>query len=253
MSEPGESEPDGVVAARLASETGEMLTTLRVEKYNGAKRGRFGWIEDVADAAAHDFLIEQLADLRPHDGVLSEEGTDDRSRLDHERVWIVDPLDGSSDYGYGAGDWAVHVALVENGAPISGAVAVPSMGTVFSTHVPATPPTPDRDKPIVVTGRSRVHSDGQRLAHALNAELVTCGSAGVKAMLVVLGEVDVYVHSTPLYEWDVCAPAVVAAAAGLHVSGTDGTPLIYNQPRPVAPGFVVCRPEYRDQVLNALN
>lgn len=230
-----------------------MLTTLRIEKYDGGTRGRFGWIEDVADAAAHDFLTERLAALRPLDGVLSEEGTDDRARLDHDRVWIVDPLDGSSDYGYGAGDWAVHVALTEHGAPLAGAVAVPSMGAVFSTHVPPTVPEPDRDQPIVVTGRSRVHSDGQRIAHALDAELVTCGSAGVKAMLVVLGEVDVYVHSTPLYEWDVCAPAVVAAAAGLHVSGTDGTPLVYNQPRPVAPGFVVCRNEYRDQVLDALN
>lgn len=249
MSEPTHPESDGVVAARLASETGELLHRLREDGTDGR---RYRWIEDEADAAGHNFLVKALGEARPDDGLLSEEGTDDRSRLDYDRVWIVDPLDGSSDYGYGAGDWAVHVALTTGGQPTVAAVSVPAMGTVFSTHVPTTVPVPERDRPILVTGRSRVHSDGARLSRALDAELVTCGSAGVKAMLVVLGEVDAYVHSTPLYEWDVCAPAAVAEAAGLHVSASDGSRLVYNQHRPVVPGFVVCRPEYRDQILNAL-
>lgn len=247
---PDASAPDGVLAAWLASAAGQLLDELRS---NTSQRSRLGWIEDVADRAGHEFLCDELAQLRPDDGVLSEEGTDDRSRLAHDRVWIVDPLDGSNDYGYGAGDWAIHVALTESGVPIDGAVAVPAMGAVFSTHIAAAVPESTRDKPLIVTGRSRVHSDGARLANALNADLVTCGSAGVKAMLVVLGEVDAYVHSTPLYEWDVCAPAVVAQAAGLHVSDSDGKPLVFNQQRPVAPGFVVCRPEFADPILDALS
>jgi len=247
---PEASASDGVVAAWLASSAGQMLDELRD---NTSQRSRLGWIEDIADRAGHEFLCDELARIRPDDGVLSEEGTDDRSRLGHERVWIVDPLDGSNDYGYGAGDWAIHVALTEAGVPTVGAVAVPAMGAVFSTHVATGVPTPARDKPMIVTGRSRVHSDGARLANALDADLVTCGSAGVKAMLVVLGEVDAYVHSTPLYEWDVCAPAVVAQAAGLHVSDSDGEPLVFNQQRPVVPGFVVCRPEYADTILDVLS
>jgi len=247
---PDASASDGVVAAWLASTTGQLLDELRS---NTTQRSRYGWIEDVADRRGHEFLCEELGRIRPEDGLLSEEGTDDRSRLNHERVWIVDPLDGSNDYGYGAGDWAIHVALTEDGAPTVGAVAVPAMGAVFSTHVAPGEPESDRDRPLIVTGRSRVHSDGAMLSHALDADLVTCGSAGVKAMLVVLGEVDAYVHSTPLYEWDVCAPAVVAQAAGLHVSDSDGRPLVFNQQRPVVPGFVVCRKELAEPILDALS
>lgn len=210
------------------------------------------WPEERADAEAHELLMRLLAEQRAADGVLSEEGHDDGVRLGHERVWIVDPLDGSSDFGRGSDDWAVHVALTENGAGVAAAVSLPPLGLVFSTAVPPVLPAVDRERPIVVAGRSRVRLDGMRVAQALDADLTTCGSAGVKAMLVVGGHVDVYVHAGPLWEWDVCAPAIVAQAAGLHVSDPDGNPLVYNKSRAVVPGFVVCRPEYCDQVLAAL-
>lgn len=210
------------------------------------------WPEERADAEAHQLLMQALAERRSADGVLSEEGHDDGERLGHDRVWIVDPLDGSSDFGRGSDDWAVHVALTENGRGVAAAVSLPPLGMVFSTAVTPAVPAVDRERPIVVSGRSRVRLDGMRVAHALGADLTTCGSAGVKAMLVVGGHVDVYVHAGPLWEWDVCAPAIVAQAAGLHVSDPDGNPLVYNKSRPVVPGFVVCRTEYCDQVLAAL-
>lgn len=210
------------------------------------------WPEEQADAEAHILLTQALAELRPHDGVLSEEGHDTGARLDHERAWIVDPLDGSSDYGRGADEWAVHVALVSAGVGIAAAVALPAADLLFSTAAVPQVPEVQRDRPVVVTGRSRVRIDGLRVAEALNAELFTCGSAGVKAMLVVNGQADAYVHAGPLWEWDVCAPAVVAEAAGLAVSDAQGNPLVFNKARPVAPGFVVARPEIADRVIAAL-
>ena len=241
------------MAATLASQAGEHLLNLRERLVAAGQWGGWG-PEEQGDAEAHNLLMSALHTARPSDGILSEEGHDDGRRLDHERVWIVDPLDGSSDFGRGSNDWAVHVALVEDGKGIAAAVSLPAIDNmVFDTGVPPELPSIDRTRPIVVTGRSRVQIDGVRVADALDADLVTCGSAGVKAMLVVMGEVDTYVHAGPLWEWDVCAPAIVAEAAGLVVTDAYGQPLVYNKGRAVAPGFVVSRPEIADQVLAALD
>lgn len=235
----------------MASSTGEQLVDLRQGLIDG---GRFGgwWGEAQGDATGHRLLVDELAAVRPDDGVLSEEGHDDGARLDHDRVWIVDPLDGSADFGRGSGDWAVHVALTQAGRGVAAAVALPSVGTVFSTALAPSVPARQQERPVVVTGRSRAHDDGVAVAQALDADLVTCGSAGVKAMLVVMGKTDVYVHGGPLWEWDVCAPAIVARAAGLHVSDRWGEDLVFNKPDPVSPGLVVCRPDFADTVLRAL-
>lgn len=210
------------------------------------------WPEEQGDAEAHHLLVDGLSSSRPDDGVLSEEGYDDGHRLAHDRVWIVDPLDGSSDYGRGSSEWAVHVALTTGGQGTAAAVSLPAIGAVFSTAVPPHLPKIDRARPVVVTGRSRVRLDGMRVAEALDADLITCGSAGVKAMLVVLGQADAYVHAGPLWEWDVCAPAIVAQAAGLHVCDAFGRPLDYNKERAVVPGFIVTRPEFSERILDAI-
>jgi 3'(2'), 5'-bisphosphate nucleotidase len=242
---------DHAIAATLASDAGEHLVALRDRLMRDGEWGGW-WPEEQGDAEAHNLLMAALASTRPDDGVLSEEGHDDGHRLGHERVWIVDPLDGSSDFGRGSDDWAVHVALTESGKGLAAAVSLPAMGMVFGTAMPPVVPEVDRERPIIVTGRSRVRIDGIRVADALDAELMTCGSAGVKAMLVVTGQVDSYVHAGPLWEWDVCAPAIVAEAAGLRVTDAYGNPLVYNKERAVAPGFIVSRPEIADRVLAAL-
>ena len=90
------------------------------------------------------------------------------------------------------------------------------------------------------------------VAEALGAELVAMGSAGAKAMAVVLGHADIYAHSGGQYEWDSCAPVAVAKAAGLHVSRIDGSELRYNQPDPYLPDLLICRPELAAEVLRAL-
>ncbi len=227
-----------------------MLVGLQQE---GLAQGAQRWeLEQIGDVAAHDFITDAIIEARPDDGLLSEEGADDGSRTAFDRAWIVDPLDGSSGFGVGNAEWAVHIALSVNGKPEVGAVAVPGMGLIASTAEPSTLPDASDRGPIVVTGRTRAHLDGVVVAEALGAELAACSSAGVKAMLVIEGQADVYVHDGPLYEWDVCAPVAVALAAGLDCCDTSGNPLVFNKSRPVAESLLICRPEYTEAVINAL-
>ena len=242
---------DHELAHDLAAAAGDFLVDYQREAL--AANRRVEWLGADGDAAAHDVIIDRLGVARPDDAWLSEEGRDDPAgRATSERAWIIDPLDGSADFGRGANDWAVHVALTEGGTATVGAVAVPGLGRVFSTG-DAGPAVERVDRaPVVVTGRARHWTDGERVAGALEGELIVCGSAGVKAMLVVVGVADVYVHAGPLYEWDVCAPAVVARAHGLVAVAPDGAELRFNNSRPVVPGLVVTHPELVEPTLAAL-
>ena len=238
---------DHALAARLAHDCGQRLLGLLSDP-----SAPQGWgLEEAGDRQAHEFLTQELSRHRPGDSVLSEEGRDDRRRLDAERVWIVDPIDGSYDFGV-TGAWSVHVALCERGVATAAAVAVPAWGTTFATDPPSEPTMCRVGRRRVVVARSRGYSDGRMLAERLDAEVVAMGSAGVKAMAVVRGEMDAYVHAGGLSEWDTCAPAAVALAAGLHASCADGSPLRFNNPRPRTPGLVICRPDFADELLEVL-
>ncbi|MCK9905016.1 3'(2'),5'-bisphosphate nucleotidase CysQ [Parafrankia colletiae] len=232
---------DHTLAAALAHEAGDLLLAIRDQ---GGAEG---------DRQSNELLLHLLAQTRPHDAVLSEESADDHIRLERERVWIIDPLDGTREYGEPPReDWAVHVALTTGGKPTAGAVALPAAGLVLHTGQPPAlvPPAPG---PIrLAVSRTRPPACVDRLLARLNATLVPMGSAGAKAMAVVRGQVDVYAHSGGQYEWDSAAPVAVAAAAGLHVSRLDGAPLRYNQPNPYLPDLLICRPELTDTVLAAL-
>jgi len=215
--------------------------------------GGFGQdLEMAGDAHGHQMIVDAVRQARPDDAVLSEEGADDGTRVSSSRAWIIDPLDGSAGFGQGNGEWAVHVALSIDGKPAVGAVAAPAIPTVGSTGSPHSVPKMANSAPTVVTGRSRAWREGQLIADALGGKLIACSSAGVKAMLVLTGVADVYVHDGPLYEWDVCAPAAVAESAGLHVSDSMGSELIFNKARPVVPGLLISRPELAHQVMTAL-
>jgi 3'(2'), 5'-bisphosphate nucleotidase len=210
-------------------------------------------VKDTGDRASHEWLVERLTAARPEDAVLSEEGKDDPVRLAASRVWIVDPLDGTREFGEGRDDWAVHVALAVDGVPVAGAVALPGLATTLAT-VPAAvvPPRPEGTPVRLVVSRSRPPALATSVAATLDGVLVPMGSAGAKAMAVVRGEADAYVHGGGQYEWDNCAPAAVALAAGLHVSRLDGSPLRYNNADPYLPDLVVCRPELASAVLEAV-
>lgn len=241
---------DHELARHLAAKAGHALLALREE---AARLGTGPWeLRDQGDKTAHDLLVSELATHRSDDAVLSEEGVDDPVRLQAERTWIIDPLDGTSDYPrYDSGEWAVHVALVCDGRPVAAAVTVPVLGWEYGTDIEELPPRGDRPKPLVISSRSNV-GVAMAVAEHLDAEVAACGSAGVKAMLVVNGDADIYIHESGLYEWDVCAPAAVAAAAGLTVSDMAGREILYNKPDPVVRGLVIARPGFSDAAAHVL-
>jgi 3'(2'), 5'-bisphosphate nucleotidase len=241
---------DDRLAAELAAEAGRLLLDLRSEG------GDPDELRKAGDRSSHEFLAAQLAAQRPGDAVLSEEGRDDPVRLAAERVWIVDPLDGTREFGEpGRADWAVHVALWERGALTAGAVALPAEDRVLSTAGP--PPAPEPPPPgrplRVVVSRTRPPALLEELSQLIDLSLVPLGSAGAKAAAVIKGEADAYIHGGGQYEWDSAAPVAVAQAAGLHASRLDGSPLRYNQPDPMLPDILICPAALAGTLLDAIS
>jgi 3'(2'), 5'-bisphosphate nucleotidase len=237
---------DDEVAARLASQAGELLLDVRKELAEASAAER----KAAGDKRSHDFLMEALAHERPADAVLSEEGADDPVRLRSERVWIVDPLDGTREFSeLGREDWAVHVALWQRGELVAGAVALPAQDMTLATpDVAAPPPAPAKTR--IVVSRTRPPAVALEVRDALDGVLVEMGSAGAKVASVAQGLSDVYVHAGGQYEWDSAAPVAVARAAGLHTSRLDGSRLEYNRRDPLLPDLIVCRPELAEVVLS---
>ena len=245
------AEDDHRLAAELAAGAGELLVGLRGRlEREGAPAAA---LRAEGDRRAHRFLADRLAAARPGDAVLSEEAPDDRARLGADRVWIIDPLDGTREFSEPPrADWAVHVALVVGRRPAAGAVALPAAGLTLSTLDPPGLPPSGGDPPRLAASRNRLTFPVLRAAEALGAELVLMGSAGAKAMAVVRGQADAYVHSGGQWEWDSCAPVAVAAAAGCFASRLDGSELRYNRPDPFLPDLIICRPDLADALLAAV-
>lgn len=239
---------DAALAAHLAEVAGRILLDVRASgMFDGKALGTAG------DQTANQFLCHALRAQRPDDGLLSEEEKDNAARLGKSRVWIVDPVDGTREYGEARADWAVHVGLAIDGAPAVGAVALPGLegGVVLRSDQPrAVPPAPETRRMVV--SRTRPAAEAVAVAERLGAELVPMGSAGAKAMAVILGQADIYLHSGGQYEWDSMAPAAVALAHGLHASRIDGSPLVYNQSDVYLPDLLICRKEDADAVLELI-
>jgi 3'(2'), 5'-bisphosphate nucleotidase len=245
-------ETDAQLAARLATEAGHLLVGVREELVSA---GAPAWhVMDTGDLASQRFLADALAEARPEDAVLSEEGLEDPRRFNADRVWIIDPLDGTSEFGeHGRHDWAVHVALWDRDHFGAGAVSIPALDITFCTDpAPVVPPF-ERERARLVTSRTRNPYVAVVVANALGAEAVRLGSAGAKAMAIVTGEADIYVHDGGMYQWDSAAPAAVALAAGLHVSRIDGSPMVFNERDPWLPDLLICRPQFAEPTLKALH
>jgi 3'(2'), 5'-bisphosphate nucleotidase len=237
---------DARLAGELAQQAGQLLLTLRATPgLSGRELGKRG------DAESNALLLRALQETRPDDAVLSEESVDSPARLSAARVWIIDPLDGTCEYGLpGRDDWAVHVALWERGELVAGAVALPVLGETFNTGQPPVVPPSTSTRPRIVASRTRPPAFVQALVEHLDGELVPMGSAGAKVMSVVRDVSDAYVHAGGQYEWDSAAPVAVARAAGLFTSRVDGSPLVYNQDDVLLPDLIVCRPELSQQILD---
>ena len=243
---------DHELAERLATRAGRLLLGLR-ERMTGWN-AQSVLLQTEGDRLAHELLVQELAAARPHDAVLSEEAPDDPVRLSADRVWIIDPLDGTSRFSEpGSVDWAVHVALVVDERPVVGAVALPALGLTLTTASPPRLPPARQGPPRVVVSRSRPLVLASVVAEALEGEVVSLGSAGAKAMAVVRGDADIYLHEGGQREWDSCAPVAVALAAGCAASRLDGSDLRYNQPDTYLPDLIICRPELVAAVLAALS
>ena len=244
------SDDDHHLARDLAVVAGQRLIELR------ARGGSGDELRKAGDRLAHEFLAAELARLRPDDVVLSEEGADDPARLSADRVWIVDPLDGTREFGEaGRTDWAVHVALWERaqGGLSAGAVALPAQGEVLSTvNPPPLPADPPSQPYRIVVSRSRPASFLPRMAELAGADLDPLGSAGAKVAAVLTGVADAYVHAGGQYEWDSAAPVAVARAAGFHASRIDGSELSYNQSDLLMPDILVCPPVLAGALLDAI-
>jgi 3'(2'), 5'-bisphosphate nucleotidase len=252
------SETDTELAARVAWLAGRLLRTIRRTEGAFDDPAALG---DRADREANDLILAELAAARPGDAVLSEESADDPARLDADRVWIVDPLDGTRQYRTeGRTDWAVHIALWERGESgggiTSAAVAMPELGSVFTTDVALEGEAFDpeglvRLRPIVLVSDSRPPDVSDVVAH-IDGVVAPMGSAGAKILAIVRGDADAYIHAGGQYEWDSAAPVAVALAHGFHASRLDGSPLIYNQRDTLLPDLVVCRPDLAEPLLRAL-
>ncbi|MFC6878181.1 3'(2'),5'-bisphosphate nucleotidase CysQ [Actinomadura yumaensis] len=287
---PGDGAGDHALAGELAEAAGRLLLDVRAEVGFADARA----LKDTGDLRAHEYLMAALRERCPDDSVLSEEGrasvagkrsrggadraptgnTGDEARLAAERVWIIDPLDGTREFSEeGRRDWAVHVALWERGRLAAGAVALPAQGLTLRTAAPGgallvrdgsagvphretvlKAPAPEDGKLRIAVSRTRPPAFVEELAKrlALDVELVPIGSAGAKISAVLLGEVDAYVHAGGQYEWDSAAPAAVAAAAGAHASRVDGSPLVYNRRDPRLPDILVCHPVSASTLLTGI-
>ncbi len=240
---------DADLAAHLAHIAGRILLEVRESgMFEGKSLGKAG------DQTANEFLVHALRQQRPEDGLLSEESKDTDERLDKSRVWIIDPVDGTREYGEARSDWAVHVALAVDGIASTGAVALPGQdGGVVLRSDKVVGLSSHEGPPRLVVSRTRPAAEAVSVADRLGGELLPMGSAGAKAMAVVQGEAEIYLHSGGQYEWDSCAPVAVASAYGLHCSRIDGSPLIYNQKDTYMPDLLICRKEWTDAVFGALN
>ncbi len=244
---------DGDLAAHLAEVAGRILINVRASGLFSPKA-----LGKAGDQTANQFLVHALREVRPEDGLLSEEEKDNPERLAKSRVWIVDPVDGTREYGEERSDWAVHVGMAVDGEAVLGAVALPGLdltgaggGTVLRSDQPR--PLPEAPAKLrMVVSRTRPAQEAVAVAERLDAELVPMGSAGAKAMAVILGQADIYLHSGGQYEWDSMAPVAVAKAHGLHCSRIDGSPLIYNQENVYLPDLLICRKEHAEQVLTLI-
>ena len=237
---------DAALATELAEAAGRILLDLRA---SGGLAGKA--LGEAGDRLANRYLMDRLAAERPDDGVLSEESRDTLERLFKSRVWIVDPLDGTREYGEERPDWAVHVGLAVDGVAQVGAVALPGLGLVLRSDQ-AAPAAAHDGAPRMLVSRTRPAAEALAVADRLGCELVPMGSAGAKAMAVVLGQAEIYLHSGGQYEWDNCAPVAVAKAHGLHCSRIDGSALVYNAKDTYLPDVLICRPEWAEPVLAAV-
>lgn len=243
------SETDLALATDLAVRAGKLLVDLRVTARNEGWDA--GQLKARGDYDSNRLLLDELRAARPDDGILSEEAVDDHHRLTCQRVWIVDPLDGTREFSeLDRDDWAVHVALCVAGRADVGVVYLPARDELFDGTPTAR--TASVDVPRIVVSRTRPPAEAQRIADALGGALIAMGSAGAKTAAVLRGDADLYVHSGGQFEWDLAAPVAAALGAGLHATRIDGGAFSFNHANPYLPDALIGDPALAVRALAVL-
>lgn len=226
-----------VTAARAA---GDEVARMRRD---GLRYGhKDGWeMVSEADVRAAEMLHAALTGAFPGDGWLSEEHLDSADRLRCDRVWVVDPIDGTREYLQGVPEYAVSVGLVVEGRPVLGVVYNPASGEVFSATVPdgsAIRRTLVPRRFDVLVGRGEAAYD-EVPALPPGGRAVGVGSVAYRLALVAAGKGDAVLSGYGRNEWDVAAGAALCTAAGLRVTDVLGAPLRFNQVEPYVRGLLV--------------
>ena len=262
---------DDELSRTVAQRAGVLLMSLRKEFFrthpvDSMDKAVSDQLRDQADRAAHLFIMDKLSAARPLDAILSEEGKDDAARLELDRVWIVDPLDGTWEYGQGRKAFGVHIALwnAKAGKLSAGTVDLPDQGITRSVLDMVEIVTPKDSVIRVVASRSRPPATLKEIVTRLGdllteaeithsqVKIVDVGSVGAKVNEILCGRADVYLHNTGFYEWDVAAPYIVAEHYGLIASHMDGAPITFNHMPPYVTDLVVSRADLYPHVLRAI-
>lgn len=256
---------DVELARRVALEAGRLLLRHRADfgPVAADDKPRLKELRDGADRASHLLIMDRLSAARPGDAILSEEGADDPVRLDALRTWIVDPLDGTWEYGQGRIDFAVHIALWHGGeSPRLGAsvVELPAQGHVRTTaDAHAVLPGIPADRPLrVLCSRTRPPADLDEVAGRWSelagreVEVVSVGSVGAKVEEILAGRAEAYLHDTGFYEWDLAAPMGVGRHYGLVMEHIDGSEITFNHMPPFVSNVMVAHPDVADDLRAAL-
>ena len=222
----------------------------------------------IADRAADALIVAGLRSAFPDDGILSEEAEDDLSRLGKDRVWIVDPLDGTTEFIAETGEFAVQIALAEDGFPVLGVVYHPVTGKMFHArrcsgayHVCGSETERMQVSNISDPGRMRLVASRAHFSPFIDAARGTLGiecvervgSVGLKVGLVASGAADLYLATTVAKEWDICAPHAILLEAGGELSNLCGEPVRYNKPDIMAcRGLVASNGQAHSQIVGSL-
>jgi len=215
-------------------------------RQNGVRYGHKAGRELVseADLRAAEMLHEALTAAFPDTGWLSEEHVDTSERLRRERVWIVDPIDGTREFLQGLPEYAISVALVVQGAPVLGVVYNPATSEMHAAacyEATERAPTARLEQFAVLVGRGE-HSHDRIPPLPPGSRTRPIGSVAYRMALVASGTGDAALTGYGRAEWDVAAGTALCLAAGLRVTDALGSPLQFNQPDPYVRGLLTAEP-----------
>lgn len=215
----------------------------------------------AADIAVNEALRARLMGALPEAGWLSEESADGPDRMQRERVFVVDPIDGTVAFLRGRADWSISVALVEHGRTLAAAVMQPALGRLFSAHRGAGAQMNGQ----AITASQRASLDGARLvnsrhviedaawsAHWPAFEHAKLSSIALRLATIAEGTMDAMIRLRPVYEWDIAAGVLLLEESGGIATDLDGEPLRFNQAQPRAPSLLAAGAALHASILRGM-